>query len=93
MGGTTIRLDCLTSRHRHFNIKKMAQSTEQRAQGKTNESEVIKRLQDELRREQIKVLTLRMYVSVLIQHPKGAAAEKISRIARVDFSESIVHLN
>lgn len=55
----------------------------------------IKDLQNELRREQIKNLKLRMRMVVLIQHPKGTAAEKISNATRADadFADTIIHLN
>jgi hypothetical protein len=54
---------------------------------------VIKSLQKELRREQIKNLKLRMRMAVLVQHPHGTAAEKISELARADFSDTIIHFN
>jgi hypothetical protein len=55
----------------------------------------IKCLQEELRKEQIKTLKLRMRLSVLLQFPHGSAAEKIAAVSKADadFSESILYLN
>lgn len=53
----------------------------------------ISKLEKDLRAERLETLKLRMRMAVLIQHPKGAAAEKIAEMSRADFSESIIHFN
>lgn len=55
----------------------------------------IEKLEQELRKEQIKTLKLRMRMAVLIQHPTGTAAEKIAAVTApgANFGESIFHLN
>lgn len=60
-----------------------------------NKDQEIRELKAKLRNEQIKVLKLRMRLSVLVQFPKSAAADKISAVmnADADFSSSILYLN
>ena len=59
----------------------------------TKQDLTIKKLEDELRKEQIKTLKLRMRLAVLITHPEGTAAVKIAEITRADFGDSIIHYN
>lgn len=68
----------------------MEKSVERKAESIETE---VKQLRDLLRKEMIKVLKLRMRMAVLIQHPKGMAAEKIAEMTRADFGDTIIHLN